>query len=85
MAKRTYSLMELVIELKKVQRYTELSEGEMASLKANVSMGRRGKKKNQKLVTLSSKKIISSRTEVVGKCGLETIIQSGNALKSANG
>lgn len=77
--------MELVIELKKVQRYTELSEGEMASLKANVSMGRRGKKKNQKLVTLSSKKIISSRTEVVGKCGLETIIQSGNALKSANG
>lgn len=85
MAKRTYSLMELVIELKKVQRYTELSEGEMASLKANVSMGRRGKKENQKLVTLSSKKIISSRTEVVGKCGLETIIQSGNALKSANG
>jgi len=84
-AKRTYSLMELVIELKKVQRYTELSEGEMASLKANVSMGRRGKKENQKLVTLSSKKIISSRTEVVGKCGLETIIQSGNALKSANG
>lgn len=85
MAKRTFSLMELVIELKKVQRYTELSEGEMASLKANVSMGRRGKKENQKLVTLSSKKIISSRTEVVGKCGLETIIQSGNALKSANG
>lgn len=56
----------------------------MASLKANVSMGRRGKKENQKLVTLSSKKIISSRTEVVGKCGLKTIIQSGNALKSAN-
>lgn len=45
-AKRTYSLTELVVELKRIQRYTELPEGEMASLKANVSGTPKRKSKN---------------------------------------
>lgn len=76
-AKRTYN------GLKRAQRYIEESEGEMASLKTNVSTGRLGGK--EKWIMLNSIKGNSQQNWGCRKMWIGECDTVSNALKSVNG